>query len=345
MEVFVVADRDDFEGVDDPNFFSTSERGFLVENIFSNIPILQKGQARKKMCRELHDLGASFEEGTKDVRRQSLTLRSVLEHNGFIDCVTPAHCAHQCNRLVEETLKTFTPLPVDDFRDYFVEEVAFHYAWMDMLTKWLTVPAAGSATVLVSQYWNENTIDTCSLTPLFGVGMFIWAVLFSYCWRRRERQLAYKWGTLEESGFTMNHFQTRPEFIGVLRKCPITEKMEMYYSPGRRLLKYACSAIMTAILLYCAFVVMIILLNLQGYVHPDHDRRRWESHVHPFYFPYFAGLTEEGQIFDSGSSWRGFLPVVLHGLCVSAMNLGYRSVAQKLTYWENHETRVQHQNS
>jgi hypothetical protein len=39
--------------------------------------------------------------------------------------------------------------PVQELRDYYGEEVAFYYVWMDFLTCWLCVPAAVSAVLYV----------------------------------------------------------------------------------------------------------------------------------------------------------------------------------------------------
>ncbi len=60
-----------------------------------------------------------------------------------------------------------------------------------------------------------------------------------------------------------------------------------------------------------------------------------EDSDHPFYFPIFAALAEEGAIFDAKSTYFSYLPVVGHVLLVNLMNTGYRKVAEKLTDWES----------
>ena len=64
--------------------------------------------------------------------------------------------------------------------------------------------------------------------------------------------------------------------------------------------------------------------------------KRGES-SHPLYFPFFARLAEEGNIFDVTSSWKSLIPVILRAVFVMNLNAQYRGVAEKLTHWENHE--------
>jgi uncharacterized protein (DUF2062 family) len=95
-----------------------------------------------------------------------------------------------------------------------------------------------------------------------------------------------------------------------------------------------------------AFSVMILSLNLQGYINPKHNTDRWNAqNRHPFHFPTLTLLAEEGHFFDSQSLWRSLLPVILHVACISTLNSIYRGIAEWLTTWENHETEVDHSNS
>lgn len=127
--------------------------------------------------------------------------------------------------------------------------------------------------------------------------------------------------------------------------------MEKYYPPNKRRLKYCVSALVTLILLSGAFFVMILSLNMQGYIKHKHDSKSWytpsnqEAESHPFHFEYFANLSGKGRIFDCGSTIQSTLAVILHVTLVLSMNMGYRKVAELLTDWENHESRVTYSNS
>ena len=99
-------------------------------------------------------------------------------------------------------------------------------------------------------------------------------------------------------------------------------------------------------MLAVAFSVMILSLNLQGYIRPQSNPQRWhEENQHPFHFPSLAILAEEGHLFDSTSGWRVYIPIVLHVACIFTLNNIYRIIAGKLTDFENHETERSHAHS
>jgi len=59
-------------------------------------------------------------------------------------------------------------------------------------------------------------------------------------------------------------------------------------------------------MLAIAFFVMILSLNLQGYIRANNKRQ-----YHPFHFEAFARLSEEGAWLDAKSNWKCYIPVVL----------------------------------
>jgi len=58
----------------------------------------------------------------------------------------------------------------------------------------------------------------------------------------------------------------RPEFRGDLRTSPVTGKKECYYPQTRRYPSYLLSFFVTSSFLAVAFGIMIVSLNLQGYI-------------------------------------------------------------------------------
>ena len=206
-------------------------------------------------------------------------------------------------------------------------------------------------------YFSSDTHTFCAnlslqYTPFYGLVCFVWAVLLYRFWERKENELAYKWGTLDLSN-TANgvpqdysykkgglYAHRRLEFRGETRTSPITGKPELYYPSHKRKLQYLLSAMVTALMLSVAFSVMILSLNLQGYIRPSNSQD-----YHPFYFARFAILSEEGAWFDATSSWKCFIPVILHAGSILTLNTIYRGVARKLTGWENHETQTAYENS
>lgn len=190
-------------------------------------------------------------------------------------------------------------------------------------------------------------VDHDEYTPFYGLICFVWAILFLRFWEREENRLAYQWGTYSLTNYErQKFFATRPEFRGFLRLSPVTGDYETYFPPFRRRLRFVVSALVTIFMLGIAFTVMILSLNLQGYINPNHNAERWnDKNGHPFHFPALAVLAEEGNLLDHTSQWRSLIPVVAHVLCISTLNGIYRRIAEALTQWENHETELNHTNS
>jgi len=103
-------------------------------------------------------------------------------------------------------------------------------------------------------------------------------------WDRHEHRLSYQWGTYSLSPYErQKYFAVRPDFVGFLRTSPVTGQVETYYPAIRRTLNYVGSAIVTIGMLAIAFTVMILSLNLQGYIRPQSNPNRWtDSNPHPF---------------------------------------------------------------
>jgi anoctamin-10 len=237
--------------------------------------------------------------------------------------------------------------PLEDIQNYYGWEVSFYFAWMGFLSQWLVFPGVVGVLFLTLRWYRNDTVDNDEYTPFYGLITFLWGVLFLRFWQRHEHRLACQWGTESLSAYErQKYFSIRPDFRGFLRKSPVTGSTETYYPPIRRRLKYLGSAVVTIFMLLVAFTVMILSLNLQGYIHPQKNPRRWDdSNPHPFHVRSLAVFSEEGQPFDAKSAWRSMIPVILHVACIFTLNSIYRVIAGALTAWENHETTLNHRNS
>lgn len=206
---------------------------------------------------------------------------------------------------------------------------------------------SGLIIYLLRTFVFQDTVDTCVLTPFHGIITFCWAIVFLQFWIRRENSLSYRWGTSKlESQLDVRSsvFTTRHEFRGKERLSEVTGKREKYYPANMRRLKYVGSALVTIFLLGCAFVVMILSLNLQGFIKHHHDHGDPDCE-HPFHFPSVAKFAAEGAIFDTQSTYCCFIPVIIHVALVMTMNNLYQVVAKILTDWENHENQLIYENS
>mmetsp|Transcript_30118 Transcript_30118/g.61431 ORF Transcript_30118/g.61431 Transcript_30118/m.61431 type:complete len:747 (-) Transcript_30118:50-2290(-) len=374
MDEFTVETRDSFLGYpseeeadeyDSLGLFTSSDRAMLMCNKLDSITILEPGQMNSNLYRKLLEMKVIERRNLARSFARHLTNRSTEEHmdpgstslllvlmqNGLVDIMSPVHVKHLRDKIMRETLalNAFSMgglSHMDTMRNYYGEEIAFYFAWLQQYTRWLIFPGLMGLFVSIYRRCKGQTVDNCSLIPFHGLAVFLWAVLFLQYWEREEKRLSYHWGTFSTTGYEKRFFDRRPAFYGELRVSPVTGSLEKYYPSHKRRMKYVISALVTAVLLSGAFVVMIISLNMQGYVRPHDDRDRWqEDNDHPFYYPFFAQLAEEGNVFDAKSSWRCFIPVLLHVCAVMTMNMHYRKVAEWLTEWENHETWITHENS
>ena len=373
MEPFTVKSRNSFLGYptsrlfasqgrntegdyDSLGVFTSSDRIMLIFSMLDTITVLGPTDNSNNLSRYLSEKGnwyplsclkSFIHLGDPEIMHlRASCLWLVLQESNLIDIISPLHIPHIRRRLLNETLNPMNPVPILSLRNYYGEEVTYYFAWMCHFTSWLIFPGLLGLATYIGRMLLGDTVDTCRLTPFYGLTMFPCAVLFLRLWDREECRLAYEWGTFSMTGYEKKHFNARPGFYGETRISPVTRTVEIYYSPMNRGLKYVASALVTLVLLSGAFLVMILSLNLQGYVHPRDDRERWASdHDHPFYYPFLAKLAEEGDIFDAASYWRCYIPVTLHVCVVMMMNMAYRQVAEKLTEWENHETMLSHENS
>jgi hypothetical protein len=280
--------------------------------------------------------------------KRSSRLRLVLQANHYVDVVTPLHWGPARDAIVQATWKPFPLMPpVHEIRNYYGEDVAFYFAWMGLLSQWLVVLGAMGVLVSGFRFYRNDTIDEDEYTPFYGLFAFLWAILFLRFWERHEHRLAHAWGTYSLSVYERAKFTvTRPEFKGTLRKSPVTGDYETYYPPSKRRAKYVVSALVTGVMLAVAFSLMILSLNMQGYIHPERNPDRWNEHnPHPFHYPSLAVLSYPNHIFDSKHTWKCFIPTVVHVAMIFALNNLYRIIATMLTDWENHETEASHRNS
>ena len=144
---------------------------------------------------------------------------------------------------------------------------AFYFAWLQFYTKALAVPGLmGLITYILRGAYFQDSVDTCRLTPFHGLLTFLWGSVYTKVWRRRESSLAYEWGTFSSDGLAekeISMFSRRHEFQGELRTSPVSGQKEKYYPDYYRRVKYVGSALVTIVLLFGAFLVMILSLNMQ----------------------------------------------------------------------------------
>ena len=84
---------------------------------------------------------------------------------------------------------------IDDFvvREYYGEEVALYFTWMNYFLKWILVPAMVAAVFRTLNCFFYEDLSKSPLNALFAIGMAFWGSLFAANWKRNEHSLKIIW--------------------------------------------------------------------------------------------------------------------------------------------------------
>ncbi|KAA0176795.1 hypothetical protein FNF27_01617 [Cafeteria roenbergensis] len=154
-------------------------------------------------------------------------------------------CGRCCSRLLTQ--------PLDRIAAYFGETVAFYFAWLEFYTQWLVFPALVGAALFVAQVW-YGTVDV-TWVPLFSLFMALWSTLFLEFWKRRNAELAHRWGVLNYE----HEEVTRPQFRGTWRRDSVTGEVFRVYRTWRRLMKYIVTV---PVVMACTGAVVVFMILL-----------------------------------------------------------------------------------
>eukprot|EP01061_Rhynchopus_euleeides_P023482 TRINITY_DN38216_c0_g1_i1.p1 TRINITY_DN38216_c0_g1~~TRINITY_DN38216_c0_g1_i1.p1 ORF type:complete len:718 (+),score=291.05 TRINITY_DN38216_c0_g1_i1:76-2154(+) len=256
----------------------------------------------------------------------------------LLEVVAPLHQQTSLKRLWSSTKWTLF-VPEDLIQEYFGSGVAFYFSWLNYFTLWLMGPAVVGFLFFLHMQVTDYCVDNHPYLPFYSLLVVFWAATFTSLWRQRSARKAWDWGTDTVSQRT----EVRAEFKGELRKSRITGRPERYFPYYKRVMAYGVSAAVTAAMLCVAFCVMVLSLNLQGYID---GKIQWEE---PLYFPTLSIYAVEGAIFDPNQTeYFGLLaliPTLLHVLVIMQLNALYRQVAEWLTHRENHRLQEEHESS
>lgn len=227
-------------------------------------------------------------------------------------------------------------VPVDLIRDYYGEEVAMYFEWMNFFLRWVLPPGVLG---LVSWILNNLLFDPESspLNAFFAIAMSIWAALFSINWRKHERSLAVTWDNLWTNDHQVE--QIREEFVGEPAVNPVTEKVEPDYPESARAQRYLESLLFSAVSLVIIFVYLVAAYNITGVIVED------GQHFHTqFYIHWLGDLAKEGALFDANTNWN-IIPSLAQTILTMLLNGQYRKYSVVLTDRENHKYQSTYNNS
>lgn len=158
--------------------------------------------------------------------------------------------------------------PLDRIAAYFGEHVAFYFAWLEFYTRWLVLPALGGLFLFIAQLYH-GSLDI-SYAPVFSLCMALWSLGFLEAWKRRNAELAQRWGVLAYEAEEV----TRPQFQGAWKMDARTGEVLRVYPRWRRWGKYAVTAPIILLLIAGMLSLMMMVFSTRDHVLAQFERHR-----------------------------------------------------------------------
>lgn len=258
---------------------------------------------------------------------QSHNLLQSFRQQGFLLDFYPLHDynqpVHQSNYYNDSYIKK-----------YFGESVAIYFNFLDYLQKWLSAPVIIGLLVGLMNYLFQASVDKSPYDSFYSLFIIVWSNLFVVFWLKKQKEIAFKWKCFGKSLETQESVQHVPQTFHE-RVNDVTGLTEQFYPTYKRFAKYLFSFVVTLPILSLTFFVLVISLNLRGFVDPKHSG---------IYLETFSKLSWEGGIFDKKSN-RMLLPTILHVVVIVILNKLYKSISEWTSQQENHKTYLGYQNS
>uniref|UniRef100_A0A8C6P0F7 Anoctamin n=1 Tax=Nothobranchius furzeri TaxID=105023 RepID=A0A8C6P0F7_NOTFU len=238
-----------------------------------------------------------------------------LVARGVIHQMFPLHEQRILNQLMTSWVQAVCERqPLDDICDYFGVKIGMYFAWLGFYTNSLLYPAVIGFLLWILAEADQTSQDICCV--VFALFNVVWATLFLERWKRREAELAYRWGTLDTPAESLE--EPRPQFRGVKRCSPITGCEEFYYPPWKRAaFRWLVSLPICLLCLCFVFFAMLLCLQLQEVVMEIQE---------------LAGITR-------------FVPKVLLAITVTICDEVYKKIAYWLNDMENYRLQSTYENN
>ncbi|XP_075954809.1 anoctamin-8-like [Anarhichas minor] len=278
-------------------FFTSQERQGIIKYWLDNL--------RAKQGEVLHNI--HFLEGKPIIPE--------LEARGVIHQMFPLHEQRILNQLMTSWVQAVCERqPLDDICDYFGVKIGMYFAWLGFYTNSMLYPAVIGFLLWILAEADQTSQDICCV--VFALFNVVWATLFLERWKRREAELAYRWGTLDTPTESLE--EPRPQFRGVKRCSPITGCEEFYYPPWKRaLFRWLVSLPICLLCLCFVFLAMLLCLELQEMVMEIQE---------------LPGITR-------------FLPKILLAITVTICDEVYKKIAYWLNDMENYRLQSAYENN
>lgn len=228
--------------------------------------------------------------------------------------------------------KTFY-IDVELVRNYYGDEVAIYFDWMNFFLLSLLVPGLMAIPInLINQYY--WSIEDSPLAGIFSIIMALWGTIFLCLWRRRTYSLNVLW---DDYVIENDAEQMRKEFKGKPAIDPVTDEETTDFPTNERIIKCLQSFAVCFPCWSFACFVIVIFLNMTGVIRPEH-------HGGAFNIPIFSAMADPGAIFDPESNVN-MVACILQTIVTIIMNMKFSEIARWTAENENYKTERGYNNS
>lgn len=248
-----------------------------------------------------------------------------MKAEGALTAFFPIHDYEELWQLETAWIRMFQwpwHMPLVHIRDYLGEKISLYFAWLGLYTTFL----AGAAVAGMIAWLNvafEGDNKNAVLIPYFAAFMAVWSTAFLEQWKRKEKNLAMKWGMF---GFE-DEEQVRVEFEGEIKASLIDGHEELYFPDEDRwpLMCASQSYIWTLALGVIGQCVCIMII--QYYITGGYGEK---NTINPM-----IGTYHLGPIFAQ----------LLNAVFIMFWGDNFTPIAIRLTEKENHRTQTQFEDS
>jgi len=305
---FLIADIEQFENSENPSdILFKSEKQRIIWDVLQNL-------SPKKNEHAVPGVPTKFFSPENDA------LLDILRDLDFIQNFFPLHDKEELKLLERDWFKSFDaifkPQDIHKVRNYFGDNVAFYFAFLEHYTKAL-IPTALFG-IFIS-FWPSSDFFKYAFFCVFNV---LWWTIFMERWKRLTNRLAYQWGSLDLKIYE----RPRSLYQGELQQSPITGLPERRYPRWKRTLKkYFVSYPIVAT---CIAISLWIYFTYYGVQQSTNARYPLPK----------SSMAVKSKVMR-------FVPSASYSLIVIPIKAIYQKIARFVTDFENHRLQTSYENN
>jgi hypothetical protein len=336
-KAFVYDFKEEFYGGDFDKILTESEKSRLIYIIMEKIKIGELPNFKKA----LKDTEFTFLQGDSEnlgffLKRNQMLKEMIplFSKSKMIRAVRDGHADDPKNSHIMRQIWSLTTIYIDvkKIRDYYGDELAIYFEWMNFLQSWLLIPSAFAIFV-----WGSNQyidIGENPFTGMFSIIMSLWGTVYLCSWRRHCKGLDILW---DDYIVENDAEDLRKEFVGEPCINPITDKPDTYQPTSQKIKQYTISFIICFPCWCVCCLIIVAFLNATGVIRPDH-------HGGAFDIPELSHLADPGNYCDPEGNINMVVSIA-QAIMTMIMNQYFRKVAIYTADMENHKTQRAYNNS